>query len=83
MQCENYDGKPDSSTALRVMQLVSSVASRGTTVVCSVHQPRPEVVRLLNKVSFFVCLTRSRFRRHRRNSPRKALMGLSTYEASL
>ncbi|CAN0366473.1 unnamed protein product, partial [Hapterophycus canaliculatus] len=40
----------DSSTALRVMQLVSSVASRGTTVVCSVHQPRPEVVRLINKV---------------------------------
>ena len=40
----------DSSTALRVMQLVSRVASRGTTVLCSVHQPRPEVVSLLDKV---------------------------------
>ncbi|CAN0599974.1 unnamed protein product, partial [Laminaria digitata] len=33
------------------MQLVSrEVASRGTTVLCSVHQPRPEVVNLLDKV---------------------------------
>ena len=32
------------------MQLLSQVASQGTTVVCSVHQPRPEVVRLLDKV---------------------------------
>ena len=30
--------------------LVSRVASRGTTVLCSVHQPRPEVVALLDKV---------------------------------
>lgn len=42
--------RPDSSTALRVMQLLSQVASVGTTVVCSVHQPRPEVVRLIDKV---------------------------------
>ncbi|CAN0243469.1 unnamed protein product, partial [Ectocarpus sp. 8 AP-2014] len=40
----------DSSTAVRVMKLVSEVASLGTTVVCSVHQPRPEVVRLIHKV---------------------------------
>lgn len=40
----------DSSTALRVMQLVSQVASMGTTVICSVHQPRPEVVSLIHKV---------------------------------
>lgn len=32
------------------MQLVSQVASRGTTVLCSVHQPRPAVVELLNGV---------------------------------
>lgn len=46
----------DSSTALRVMQLVSQVASLGTTVVCSVHQPRPEVVRLIDKVRRLVTL---------------------------
>ncbi|CAN0134673.1 unnamed protein product, partial [Ectocarpus sp. 4 AP-2014] len=40
----------DSSTAVRVMKLVSEIASLGTTVVCSVHQPRPEVVRLIHKV---------------------------------
>lgn len=32
------------------MRLVSRAASRGTTVLCSVHQPRPEVVRLLDKI---------------------------------
>lgn len=32
------------------MQLVSQVASRGTTVLCSVHQPRPAVVELLDRV---------------------------------
>lgn len=40
----------DSSTALKVMQLVSRVASYGTTVLCSVHQPRPDVVKCLHKV---------------------------------
>lgn len=32
------------------MQLVSQVASRGTTVLCSLHQPRPAVVELLDGV---------------------------------
>lgn len=49
-QHTNAMDETDSSTALRVMQLLSQVASLGTTVVCSVHQPRPEVVRLIDKV---------------------------------
>ena len=43
-------GTSDSSTALRVMQLVAGVASRGTTVLCSLHQPRPAVAQLLDRV---------------------------------
>lgn len=47
----------DSSTALTVMQVVSTVASHGTTVVCSLHQPRPQVFNLLDTV---VLLSRGR-----------------------
>lgn len=32
------------------MTLLSGIASRGTTVLCSLHQPRPRVVGLLDKV---------------------------------
>ena len=32
------------------MTLLSGIASRGTTVLCSLHQPRPRVVSLLDKV---------------------------------
>lgn len=32
------------------MSLLSRVASRGTTILCSLHQPRPQVVDLLDKV---------------------------------
>lgn len=32
------------------MTLVSALATRGTTVLCSLHQPRPEVVRLLDRI---------------------------------
>lgn len=32
------------------MTLLSGVASRGTTVLCSLHQPRPRVLNLLDKV---------------------------------
>lgn len=39
------------------MTLVSSIASRGTTVLCSLHQPRPEVVHLLDSI---VLLSRGR-----------------------
>ncbi|CAM9880828.1 unnamed protein product, partial [Sphacelaria rigidula] len=40
----------DAATALRVMKLLRGVASRGTTVLCSLHQPRPRVLNLLDKV---------------------------------
>ncbi|CAM9554685.1 unnamed protein product, partial [Ectocarpus sp. 13 AM-2016] len=40
----------DAATALRVMTLLSGVASRGTTVLCSLHQPRPRVFNLLDRV---------------------------------
>ena len=40
----------DAATALRVMTLIKRVASRGTTVLCSLHQPRPRVLNLLDKV---------------------------------
>lgn len=39
------------------MLLISRVASRGTTVLCSLHQPRPQVVRLLDKI---ILLSRGR-----------------------
>lgn len=39
------------------MKLVSHVAARGTTVLCSLHQPRPEIVSLLDKV---ILLSRGR-----------------------
>lgn len=42
--------KTDSSTALTVMQLLAKVASRGTTILCSLHQPRPQVLGLLDQV---------------------------------
>lgn len=32
------------------MQLLSDMASRGTTIVCSLHQPRPQVYHLLDRV---------------------------------
>lgn len=32
------------------MRLLSEVAARGTTVLCSLHQPRPQVLGLLNRV---------------------------------
>lgn len=41
----------DAATALRVMTLLKGVASRGTTILCSLHQPRPRVLNLLDKVS--------------------------------
>ncbi|CAN0512605.1 unnamed protein product, partial [Ectocarpus sp. 12 AP-2014] len=40
----------DAATALRVMVLLKGVASRGTTVLCSLHQPRPRVLNLLDNV---------------------------------
>lgn len=40
----------DAATALRVMTLLKGVASRGTTVICSIHQPRPQVFDLLDTV---------------------------------
>lgn len=40
----------DAATALRVMTLLSGVASKGTTVLCSLHQPRPRVFNLLDRV---------------------------------
>ncbi|CAM9125191.1 unnamed protein product [Ectocarpus sp. 6 AP-2014] len=40
----------DAATALRVMVLLRGVASRGTTVLCSLHQPRPRVLNLLDNV---------------------------------
>ncbi|CAN0077098.1 unnamed protein product [Hapterophycus canaliculatus] len=41
----------DSSTALTTVQLLSSLAaSRGTTVLCSLHQPRPQVFDSLDRV---------------------------------
>lgn len=41
----------DSSTALTTMRLLSGIASsRGTTIVCSLHQPRPQVYDSLDRV---------------------------------
>lgn len=40
----------DAATALRVMVLLRGVATRGTTILCSLHQPRPQVLNLLDKV---------------------------------
>ena len=40
----------DAATALRVMILIKGIASRGTTVLCSLHQPRPRVLDLVDKV---------------------------------
>ena len=40
----------DSSTALTIMKLLSDVAARGTTVMCSLHQPRPQAFNLLDGV---------------------------------
>ncbi|CAM9775492.1 unnamed protein product [Ectocarpus fasciculatus] len=45
----------DAATALRVMVLLKGVASRGTTVVCSLHQPRPRVLNLLDNVMLLSC----------------------------
>ncbi|CAN0296843.1 unnamed protein product, partial [Hapterophycus canaliculatus] len=42
--------KTDAATALRVMILLKGVASRGTTILCSLHQPRPRVLDLLDNV---------------------------------
>lgn len=47
----SFAGVPaDAAAALRVMTLLKGVASRGTTVMCSLHQPRPRVVDLLDNV---------------------------------
>lgn len=40
----------DAATALRVVTLLKGVASRGTTVVCSLHQPRPRVFNQFDRV---------------------------------
>lgn len=40
----------DAATALRLMTMIKGIAVRGTTVLCSLHQPRPMVVELLDKV---------------------------------
>ncbi|CAM9849699.1 unnamed protein product, partial [Laminaria digitata] len=40
----------DAAGALRVVALLKEVALRGTTVVCSLHQPRPRVLNLLDNV---------------------------------
>lgn len=40
----------DAAAAMRVMTLLRRIATRGTTVLCSLHQPRPRVVDLLDKV---------------------------------
>ena len=37
------------------MTLLKGVASRGTTVVCSLHQPRPRVLNLLDNVMLLSC----------------------------
>ncbi|KAF2069007.1 hypothetical protein CYY_009676 [Polysphondylium violaceum] len=40
----------DSVTALSIMKTVLQLTKRGVTVVCSIHQPRPEIWSLFNKV---------------------------------
>lgn len=40
----------DAATALRVVTLLKGVASRGTTVICSLHQPRPRVFNQFDRV---------------------------------
>jgi len=40
----------DSVTALSVMKSLLNLTNRGVTVICSIHQPRPEIWQLFNKV---------------------------------
>lgn len=40
----------DSTSALLVVQLLRSIAQTGRTVVSIVHQPRPEILALMDKV---------------------------------
>ena len=40
----------DSSNAIKVVRLLSEVASQGTTVVMSIHQPRNDIFRLFTRV---------------------------------
>ena len=41
----------DAATALKVMGHLATLATRGVTVVCVLHQPRREIVRLLDRVA--------------------------------
>ncbi|EFA85174.1 ABC transporter G family protein [Heterostelium album PN500] len=44
----------DSVNALVVMKTLMNLCTKGVTVICSIHQPRPEIWRLFNKVMVVV-----------------------------
>ena len=42
----------DSTSAAQVVDILASLAHRGVNVVLSIHQPRPDVLRLMDSLIF-------------------------------
>ena len=40
----------DSSNASRVVDILSALASAGVTVIITIHQPRPDILRLMDRM---------------------------------
>ena len=40
----------DSSNASRVVDILSGLASAGVTVIITIHQPRPDILRLMDRM---------------------------------
>ncbi|KAN0003166.1 hypothetical protein ACTFIZ_009329 [Dictyostelium cf. discoideum] len=44
----------DSVAALQIMKTLLNLTLKGVTVICSIHQPRPEIFELINKVMVII-----------------------------
>lgn len=44
------DAGLDSSNASRVVDILSVLASAGVTVIITIHQPRPDILRLMDRM---------------------------------
>ena len=45
-----YDTGLDSSNASRVVDILAGLAGAGVTVIITIHQPRPDILRLMDRM---------------------------------
>ena len=48
--CCSWCAGLDSSNASRVVDILSGLASAGVTVIITIHQPRPDILRLMDRM---------------------------------